>query len=173
MARVLGVFVLLIVMGLGLLGGLTLLFELSDQIEESGMLAQNPQPVDQHIIRDGPRTDDPPGTRLIHKVPKEPEDSSLTLSDGQHFGSPGRSVISLGADEAAVIQAYEIEGRVMCQVAGVVGPADVSVMDGEGWIFRGVNVSASDLESAMNQAAQVQQSDPVAHCGTSNRFVID
>ena len=100
-------------------------------------------------------------------------DAGLTLADGEPFASPGRTVVSLAAGDAAVIQAYEIDGARMCQVAGAIGPAEVAVTDGEGWIFRGVNAARADLAAAMDRAAQIQQAHPAANCGRSLRFFID
>lgn len=96
----------------------------------------------------------------------------LSLYDGELIPIPGTQNLRVKQGDAAVIQAYQIDGNQRCEVAGVIGPANVSVTDGEAFYFANVDASERDLQDAMAEAAQAQQADPQAKCADSHIFVI-
>lgn len=103
---------------------------------------------------------------------EQERDGPLSLYDGELIPIPGTQDLRVKQGDAAVIQAYQIDGNQLCEVAGVIGPASVSVTDGEAFYFANVDALEGDLQDAMAEAAQAQQADPQAQCADSHIFVI-
>lgn len=101
----------------------------------------------------------PPTTQPTTAPPPRP----VTMNDGRY--DSGTADVSLSADQAIIGQSYEVNGQGGgCQVFGGNGPASVSVVDGEWWVFA-TTLSDDDLQRLMGVAEQNQQNDPQAQCG--------
>jgi len=86
----------------------------------------------------------------------------VNIIDGRY--DAGTADVALSADQAIIGQSYEVNGQGGgCQVFGGNGPANVSIVDGEWWIFD-TTLSDDDLQRLMGVARQNQQNDPQAQC---------
>lgn len=105
----------------------------------------------------------PTPTPIVAEHPPIDEPAQpVNLSGGGY--DAGSATVSLSAGQAIIGQSYEVNGRGGgCQVFGGNGPASVSVVDGEWWIFD-TTLSDDDLQRLLGLAEQHQRNDPQAQC---------